>query len=846
MTKVVPSHSEDPMVVSQRSARSPQSSSAVRVIDLVSEILLYALLVFLPAAFGTVDPWSEMIATCFGAALAICLAVRMVLAPPRMGATAPLTGAAAAAIALFIGLAALQLVPLPRSVIGLISPQTVEVKTNLLDDLPDAANALSRLTISFYPRATRYDLRTVLLAVTVFALVVTVFHDPVRIRRLLTAVALIGGAIALLALAQDVSGTHNLYWFHAIDGPARSGPFFNHSHFGQFMNLSIGAALGLMLVRLESNWQRYRGASWLAATIVVGLMTIALSLTRGGVVSMLAAGAVTIAVLLSIKRLRWLGGVVMLLGVMTLIGLLYYGFGRVSDRMGTIGQGIADTRVQILRDLSALVQRFGLVGTGLGTFEYVYPAYDNTYSPSVASHAENEYAQVAAEMGLVGLATVLAFVGVICCRYVSAVRGGGPIGVAAIGLGYGLLAVMVHSLTDFGQHLPSNACLSAVTCGLLFNLGAAARQSEVRRREARHGRDAHATATRVFNERGSTMPRAVAVIGLLLVIALAAWAIMHAESARAGDTRWTEVKRLRNRLERRDWMAAPDEAAAFFAAGERVIAADPDNAYYRYWLGVYRWKEASKHRVPQGSALDAIGLAGAERAVEGLNDARRLCPTYGDVYTLLGQIEWNFLDRPIGMTHIQTAYELARNDPMAAYYAGELDAERGKFDAAAPKFRRALDYDYTLIDKIAKRYIELGHPEAGAKAVEGNWSLMLHYCRVLQQNGGFSEIVEPLTARGIDQLDATTAGQDASAGLIAILAGHRASQQRFDEAQRHFERALAMDESNLEWRLLRADALAKLGRSKDALEEARAALRLHPQSPKAKQAVEKLTSAARK
>src|SRR5207248_5729878 len=100
-------------------------------------------------------------------------------------------------------------------------------KTDLLDDLPDASSALSRMTLSFYPLATRHDLRLVLLAATVFIAVATVFRDPRRTRRLLIAITLIAAAAAILALAQDLTATRFIYWKIPLQEPARNGPFYN-------------------------------------------------------------------------------------------------------------------------------------------------------------------------------------------------------------------------------------------------------------------------------------------------------------------------------------------------------------------------------------------------------------------------------------------------------------------------------------------------------------------------------------------------------------------------------------------------------------------------------------------
>ena len=49
-------------------------------LDPVIEILLIALLAFMPAAFGVVDEWAEAIAFTTGAGIALCLAVRAIAA----------------------------------------------------------------------------------------------------------------------------------------------------------------------------------------------------------------------------------------------------------------------------------------------------------------------------------------------------------------------------------------------------------------------------------------------------------------------------------------------------------------------------------------------------------------------------------------------------------------------------------------------------------------------------------------------------------------------------------------------------------------------------------------------
>ncbi len=338
--------------------------------------------------------------------------------------------------------------------------------------------------IGFYALATRHDLRVVLLAVTVLATVLTIHHDEHRVRRLLLAITLIAAAAAALAIAQDLTGTDKIYWRVPTGEPARSGPFINHSNFGQFMNLSIGVALALLMILLRPTvhdrnvrWRRWLAACGVGAIIALGWTTIALSLTRGGIISAAAAGAVSLLVLITHRRLRGMGLILILLAAIAGGLLWHFGAKAVLARMQSTDPL---ARAQMNTDIVQMAAHFPLLGTGLGTFQWVFPAYDHSLSVSTATYADNDYLQALAEVGRIGATVIGAFVALVWWRWARAVSSGNRTSAAAaIGLGYGLLAVMIGSLTDFGQHLPANACLSAVTCGLLINLGGASHPTPI-------------------------------------------------------------------------------------------------------------------------------------------------------------------------------------------------------------------------------------------------------------------------------------------------------------------------------------------------------------------------------
>ena len=274
--------------------------------DKVIEWLLISLLAFMPLAFGAVEAWSEEVVIALAGAISVCFLLKLIF---RKGAGIVWSWTYVP-VALFIIVAVFQLIPLPGGAVNVISPGTAAVKKELLGDLPNSSDLFGSMTLSFYPQATKQNLRLILAVAAVFFVVVNVYRRPEQIKRLLAAIAIIGGSIAVLALAQDLFGNGKIYWMVATGhGEAYSGTFVCHSHYGQFMNLSIGAALGLIMVKVHEAFTGKRvtpplvfeylsspasRSIWLLTVIIIlGAATIFVSLTRGGMISMLIAAGFT-------------------------------------------------------------------------------------------------------------------------------------------------------------------------------------------------------------------------------------------------------------------------------------------------------------------------------------------------------------------------------------------------------------------------------------------------------------------------------------------------------------------------------------------------------------------------
>ncbi len=787
-----------------------RQSGAVAALDAIIEFLLVALLAFCPLALGAVEAWSEGAAFGIGATLAVLVAIRTALSPERESrgwVYLPVLG--------YLTLAGLQLISVPDHFLGLISSNTVAVRKDLLGDLPNAGSVLGNMTASLYPQGTKHDLRLVLLAGSVLFTVMTVFRTPRRIRRLMVWVALIGGMIGGLALAQDLTHTTAIYWRIPIVHPPYSGPFVNHNHFAQFLNLAMGAALGLLLASLHKNGAGNRRVAWWTIPILLcGAVTIAFSMSRGGLMSMLVAGLVLLVMLARRGSFWHVGAVVLTVAILGFAGVLSMGIDRISESMraATTPQGYG-MRLRMDRDALRIWRDFPVLGIGLGAHEWVFPGYERQIAINVATHVENEYLQTLEEMGLAGFACVTAFLAIVIVCWLKGSRNTDPaLSGRALGLGYGLVAVMAHSLTDYGQHVPAVVCMSAVVCGLLVNLGWKSRPSAER-----------------------SPLRGAAACGLVTACGVVgAWICIASWATHRGAMEWNRAEEIGDRLAATDWKGTDPAYDELLARAGAAIRWQPENVMYRYRDGAYRWRAVTRRRNAEGNAqLEGKNLVQARQIIADLNQARRLCPTFGLIYWYVGQKERIF-GEAIGDKHILTSARLAPNDPTANFLAGRVHAERGRWDEAAARFRRALALDRSLLRDVIDEYLVHHEGERLVNFFPDSWKQTVDLSVPLSAVPGQKDLAERVYARGIAMLQPLADRPDADFNMLIYLGVHYFGRGGYAEADRYFGRALQFDYGNVEFRFLRARALEQLHRLPEARNEALTVLRLDPRHNGAK------------
>lgn len=817
--------------------------------DRVIEALLIGLLFFMPVAFGVVEAWSEEVFMVAAAAISICFCLKVLI----RGSASGVRTWVLVPVVLFVAVATLQLIPLPTALVRIISPGTVPEKQRLLSSLLGVETSHERTPISFYPYATRHDLRLVLGVSAIFVVVTGMLRRPGHVMRLLAVIAVVGAGVAALALAQDVFGNDKIYGFvTSPHGVAVSGPFVNHSHYAQFMNLSMGAAVSLICVALHKAFQgrvitpaavaEHLGSAdgrrvlVLFIVIVLETTTIFASLSRGGMISLMISAAFTTVVLASRRRLRGAGWIMVAMAVGAFACILYTGFDAVYERLGTLRDmdRAEGGRWQMVKDVAVAWTGFPVLGTGLGTHEVIYPRFDRSTTAALATHAENEYAQAAEETGAIGLASLIAIGGLVGWSYTRTVlRTHVPIHSAAYGLGFGLMAVLVHGLSDFGQHLPANAVLSAIFCAVMIRLP-----------RIKPGDDGPVDAAAGITWR----TRWGAVVALIVVGIVSFWAIAGADAARRGAAHWAKALAMERNLAGKLWRGTDDEYMDLLRHATVARDCQKENVHYGYWLNVYRWQAISRATDPNtGDLIPSPGILDfTGRIASDLRRTLSCCPTFGPAWCVLGQLEMLMpSQREQAAGHIQEGYRLAPCHPAACMVAGTLDLQNGDVEAACRKWRRAVELDNRLFSDVASGLINDGDRPDLAMQIAGDRVDRLIGVANILETARRRQSADSVWSEITRQLERRCREPGAPATAFARLAAIRQRDGNATDAIEYYRQALVLDYSRVDWRLSLASLLADTGNVREALRELGVCLQLRPEYAAAKQLVDRLSVDAR-
>lgn len=203
--------------------------------------------------------------------------------------------------------------------------------------------------------------------------------------------------LSFAAILQAFTSNGKVFWLFAVNDPVHfMGPFLYHNHFAAFVEAVLPLAL---IPAVEDASKRL----WYAFVTAILVAAVIVSASRSGVAIIAMEVALVIAVRewRSRHRVRRMLPAAAVVLLMTVAVAATAGWESLSSRLSE--QDPYFDRMQMLRSSVDMIRDHAWTGVGLGNWPTAFPYYARHDDGKFANQAHNDWAQSAAESGMVGL-----------------------------------------------------------------------------------------------------------------------------------------------------------------------------------------------------------------------------------------------------------------------------------------------------------------------------------------------------------------------------------------------------------------------------------------------------------
>lgn len=312
------------------------------------------------------------------------------------------------------------------------------------------------------------------LAIFIFLAAFLSFIDSAkRLQKMVSLITVFGFVFAFFAILQIFLSPHKIYGIYEVPYAVPFGSFVNRHDFAAYMEMTIAVPLGLMFVGAVQKDKR------LLYITAIGLMGIALLLSgsRGGLISLLAEIFFLVILTTKTKSSGQFGlkiGLAVLLVATIILGAILIGGETSLTRFAETANSddFSANRLHIWDVTLSIIKKNLPFGAGFGAFGVAYTPYDALNGSGRVEQAHNDYLQVLADAGIVGLVIGGFFIyqlfrtGWQNIQTSNSFRRGVVVGALA-----GCFAILVHSLFDFVLHITAVAMLFITLISLVVVSG---------------------------------------------------------------------------------------------------------------------------------------------------------------------------------------------------------------------------------------------------------------------------------------------------------------------------------------------------------------------------------------
>jgi len=442
---------------------------------------LLALLVWLPVPLGSRRDWAVVVMAVWVFALLAAWILLWAFDRVRIGEPFRRAWPVFVLLGLFLLHQAVTVVPLPWEWVSWLSPESARMHAlrELVGTRPDA------ITISVDPYATKMALAKTLAYAAVFFLFLAVANNRSRVltaARVIVYAAVLHAVYAVLMHLSNASHEH--FFMRLSHGDSAQGFYTNRNLFAGMLEMTLSLGIGLLIAGLADrgprSWREFfvHLLEWILSPKMVlrlslCILVIALTTThsRMGNTAFFAALLVAGVIGIALSRHATRATVVLLVSLvvidLAIVGS-WFGVEKLAKRLEQTTLEDVREREEPGMHAVALIRDYPVFGSGAGSFEVVFPRYQPEVVPGLWDHAHNDYMEIAADTGLVGLGllglvVVLSLGAALRAQWVRRdplMRG---MSFASI---MGVTAILIHSWVDFNLQVPANAALFMVLLAL--------------------------------------------------------------------------------------------------------------------------------------------------------------------------------------------------------------------------------------------------------------------------------------------------------------------------------------------------------------------------------------------
>jgi O-antigen ligase len=306
-----------------------------------------------------------------------------------------------------------------------------------------------------------------------FAVSLAYIDTAKRIRTIVFTITIFGFCYAFFAILQSFLSPNKIYGVLEVPFATPFGSFVNRHNFAAFMEMTIAVPLGLLVV---GGIPQDKRLIYLTAIVLMGVALI-LSGSRGGLVSLLAMIFFVIFITTQAKNygsfILKIGLAVVLITTI-IVGASLIGGESSLTRLAETAESkdITTNRSHIWNVTLEVIKNSPVLGAGIGAFGVAYTPHDTLNGLERVEQAHNDYLQVAADAGVIGLLIGGAFLFILFKTGLKNIKTSNLYrkGVAVGALG-GCFAVLIHSLFDFVLHTTAISLLFLTLVSLVVVSG---------------------------------------------------------------------------------------------------------------------------------------------------------------------------------------------------------------------------------------------------------------------------------------------------------------------------------------------------------------------------------------